>query len=86
MVKEIVDYFTIEGNGFDVGGYEILDLIDQLDEPEVLSQEWIDEHSKGPSRSQYVWVDDLKTYCRVAGRQSIKTGTVEEAVADLVGH
>ena len=39
--SEIVDYFTIEGNGFDVDGYEILDLINQLDEPEVLSQEWI---------------------------------------------
>ena len=32
----------------------------QLDEQEVLSQEWIDEHSDGPSRCQYVWVDYLK--------------------------
>ena len=37
-----------------------LDFIDELDEPEVLSQKWIDEHSNGPSCSQYVWVDDLK--------------------------
>lgn len=38
----------------------IIELIDQLDEPEVLSWEWISEHSNGPSRSQYVWVNDLK--------------------------
>ena len=32
--SKIVDYFTIEGNGFNVEGYEILDLINQLGEPE----------------------------------------------------
>ena len=25
-----------------------------------MSQEWISEHSNGPSRSRYVWVSDLK--------------------------
>ena len=54
--SKIVDYFTIEGNGFDVEGYEILDLINQLDEPEVLSQalpvipkhvaDWITQYRK----------------------------------------
>ena len=32
----------------------------ELDNQEVLSEDWIDEYSNGPSRSQYVWVDDLK--------------------------
>ena len=54
--SKIVDYFTIEGNGFDVEGYEILDLINQFDEPEVLSQalpvipkhvaDWITQYRK----------------------------------------
>ena len=54
--SKVVDYFTIEGNGFDVEGYEILDLINQLDEPEVLSQalpvipkyvaDWITQYRK----------------------------------------
>ena len=39
---------------------DIYGLINQLDKLEVLSQEWISKHSNGPSRSQYVWVDDLK--------------------------
>ena len=32
----------------------------ELDNQEVLSEKWLDEHSNGSSRSQYVWVDDLK--------------------------
>ena len=39
---------------------DIYELINQLDKLEVLSQEWINKHSNGPSRSRYVWVDDLK--------------------------
>lgn len=39
---------------------DIYEIINQLDKLELLSQEWIDEYSNGPSRSQYVWVDDLK--------------------------
>ena len=39
---------------------EFVSDLSQLDEPEVLSQEWIDEHSDGPSRCQYVWVNYLK--------------------------
>ena len=31
-----------------------------MSEYEKLDSKWIDEHSNGPSRSQYVWVDDLK--------------------------
>lgn len=48
---------------------ELLDVlreIDQLDELEVLSQEWIDEHAKAvtydgiPDQTEVVYVDDLK--------------------------
>lgn len=35
-------------------------LRDEIDNQETLSQEWIGEHSNGPSRSQYIWTDDLK--------------------------
>ena len=31
-----------------------------MSEYEKLDSKWIDKHSKGSSRSQYVWVDDLK--------------------------
>ena len=44
----------------------------ELDNQEVLSEEWIEEHSNGPSRSQYVWVDDLK------GLLAPKQGITEE--------
>ena len=37
-----------------------INLTVKLDEPEVLSPDGIDKHSNGTSRSQYVWVDDLK--------------------------
>lgn len=37
----------------------VLGILNQLGRSEVLSQEWIDEHSRGASRSRYVWVDDL---------------------------
>ena len=39
---------------------DVLNAINQLDEPEVLSEAWIDEHSNGASRSLYVWADDLQ--------------------------
>ena len=37
----------------------VLGILNQLGKSEVLSQEWIDEHSHGARRSRYVWVDDL---------------------------
>ena len=37
-----------------------MNLTEKLDKQEVLSPNWIDKHSNGTSRSQYVWVDDLK--------------------------
>ena len=37
----------------------VLGILNQLGKSEVLSQEWISEHSHGTSRSRYVWVDDL---------------------------
>ena len=42
------------------------ELINQLDEPEVLSQKWIDEHAKAvaydgmPDQTEVVYVDDLQ--------------------------
>ena len=45
---------------------DVLRLIDQLDEPEVLTQEWIDEHSVAvsydeiPDQVEVVYVDDLE--------------------------
>ena len=46
---------------------EALGLLDQLDEPEVLSQEWIDEHAKAvaydgvPDETEIVYVDELES-------------------------
>ena len=56
------DVDSVFNDGRDDALSNVLRLIDQLDEPEVLSQEWINEHSNGASRSQYVWVDDLKEF------------------------
>lgn len=45
---------------------KILEILNQLDEPEVLSQEWIDEHAKAvaydgmPDQTEVVYVDDLQ--------------------------
>lgn len=38
----------------------VYDLIDQLDEPEVLSQEWIDEHRKSYTMEDSVEISDLQ--------------------------
>ena len=52
--------------GWNVGWYEarttVYALINQLDEPEVLSQEWIDEHTyyNHNTGEDIVYVDDLK--------------------------
>ena len=54
--REVDDLTT----GVLLGLKKALNILNQLDEPEVLSQEWIDEHSNGASRSLYVWADDLK--------------------------
>src|SRR5690625_7269613 len=45
---------------------EVLQKLGHLDEPEVLSQEWIDEHSKAvtydgiPDQTEVIYVDDLQ--------------------------
>ena len=46
---------------------DVYDLIDKLDEPEVLSQDWIDEHAKAvaydgvPDETEIVYVDELES-------------------------
>ena len=39
---------------------EWFELMDEINNQEKLSKEWLDKHSNGPNRSQYVWLDDLK--------------------------
>ena len=38
---------------------QVYDLIDQLDEPEILSQEWIEEHRKSYTMEDSVEISDL---------------------------
>ena len=60
LVKRVENYIPLNDKTVGHVVDNILDIISQLDEPEVLSQEWIDEHSNGANRSRYVWVDDLQ--------------------------
>ena len=64
--KELEGWHGVEG-GIDGDGInEIMLLINQLDEPEVLSQEWIDEHKKrkffdfDEYRTEVILVEDLQ--------------------------
>ena len=56
--KEIKELMTEESQNYPheqmVEREVVLNLIDQLDEPEVLSQEWIDEHI-----NENNWIDFL---------------------------
>lgn len=57
--KELESWYGVEG-GIDGDGInEIMLLINQLDEPEVLSDKWIDEHAFG-DWNEYVYAGDLK--------------------------
>jgi len=83
--SKIVDYFTIEGNGFDVEGYEILDLLDQLDEPEVLSEEWIKENEEqidpnNPSNTWWVEADKLRG--KFVPKQEELEAKIQELIED----
>ena len=60
--KELESWQNIEGSIDKDGIKYVLNIIDQLDEPEVLSQEWIDEHAEHHEYIGFkgVPVDDLQ--------------------------
>ena len=63
--KWFVDKWTKERNKTDVHDpmyhfiNEFITDVNQLDEPEALSQEWIDEHAIG-DWNEYVYAEDLQ--------------------------
>ncbi len=68
-LKEELDKLTADFNGRELSRYEMgrLDgythatmLLDELDEPEKLSEEWINEHSKYYTMENSVEISDLK--------------------------
>lgn len=60
---------------------EVLNLIDQLDEPETLSQVWIDEHAIG-DWNEYVYADDLQNLL-VPKQEEQSSKTVADVIADF---
>ena len=66
--KEIKELMTEESQNYPhdemVEKEMVLGILNQLDEPEVLSQDWIDENSSYASfdgiTEEYIHVDDLK--------------------------
>lgn len=65
---------------------DLIYLIDSLGEPEVLSQEWIDEHAKEvaydgiPDQAEVVYVDDLENL--IIPKQELPV--IPEFVADYI--
>ena len=55
--KELESWQGVEGGIDEDGINEIMLLIDQLDEPEVLSQEWIDEHTYHEDEYDFYYAD-----------------------------
>ena len=62
------------GNLAEIEG--VLDLLDELDEPEVLSQRWIDEHRKSYTMEDSVEISDLQNLLVP------KQGEVDQAYKD----
>ena len=56
--NETADEFTFN-NGKEEGLVIALKLLDQLDEPETLSQEWIDKYAQG-DYDEWVYTEDLQ--------------------------
>lgn len=70
---------------------EALGLLDQLDEPEVLSQEWIDEHAVAvaydgmPDQTEIVYVDDLQSLLVPKQESTEEQARERETVASVFG-
>ena len=66
LIKRVENYIPLNDKTVGHVVDNILDIIDQLDEPEVLSQEWIDEHAVAvaydgiPDQTEIVYVDELE--------------------------
>lgn len=71
---------------FEISEKKLFNLIDQLDEPEVLSQEWIDEHSVAvaydgiPDQTEIVYVDELENL--IVPKQEITFGQAHDKLRE----
>ena len=59
---------------------DLIPLIDQLDEPETLSEEWINEHSKSYTMENSVEISDLKNLLLPQPKKSV----IPQFVADWI--
>ena len=59
LIKRVENYIPLNDKTVGHVVDNILDIIHELDEAEVLSQEWIDEHAFG-DWNEYVYAEDLQ--------------------------
>lgn len=86
LKQEILKQDIVMDKGY-IYTYDLMSIINEVDEPEVLSQEWIGEHAKAvtydgiPDQTEVVYVDDLQNLL-VLKQEEITHKQVEKYLLD----